>query len=492
MNRTRLYVNDPGFFRIAYDWTDVVGWRLYNMTRNGTAATIHHPQRPQGDQRGSPATEEEDTSSTQHGWYGPGPVPWLGAEEQPRFPANAIAAAHASDIDWVARGAVTPPISQGRCGTCAQFSATANVEAQWHLAGGHPLTALAVQEMIDCSSYSGPYGMGWVATIHHGLDLATDYPLANHSDPTLKGCRSPCDTAAANKSFAHIDGATCTKAQDAQGNADEDQMLAWLQHGPLSISVAAGPLNGYGKGGYIMNGSTCNNTHVDHAVLVVGQGVDQASGMRYWKLKNSWGPGFGEGGYFRVQHGVHCLSMRGACQSYIGKPPGALKTLPPSPTAAAAAAAVAITSPTFFGNLHQPDPTCSTGILRSSSSTTPGPSTPPGTCCCAKSCGTCGGARCQDKPGGAANCCCGTIANNGHFCNTEPPPCTMGNAPTTPSVRNPKRGYVADGGANLTCDDAVLLNVSGWFYDYNLKNGYRETTKGDCALANRTADLDQR
>ena len=45
---------------------------------------------------------------------------------------------------------------------------------------------------------------------------------------------------------------------------NETQMLAWLQHGPLSVSVAAGPFNGY-KGG-IITGATCNNTHVDHAV----------------------------------------------------------------------------------------------------------------------------------------------------------------------------------------------------------------------------------
>ena len=57
--------------------------------------------------------------------------------------------------------------------------------AQWHLGGGHPLVALAVQEMVDCSSYTGPYGMGWVSGVHHGLDKAADYPLANHSDPTL-------------------------------------------------------------------------------------------------------------------------------------------------------------------------------------------------------------------------------------------------------------------------------------------------------------------
>ena len=238
-----------------------------------------------------------------------------GVKVQAKFAEKDVrVAVEQGQLDWVARGAVTPPISQGRCGTCAQFSATANIEAQWFL-HGHPLVALAVQEMIDCSSYTGPYGMGWVADIHHGLDKAEDYPLANHSDPTLKGCRSPCDVARSNKSFAHIDGATCTPQ-----NTNETQMMAWLQHGPLSISIAAGPLNGYHGG--IITGQACNDTHVDHAVLIVGYGTD--NGTDYWKLKNSWGPAFGEGGYVRLQRGVHCLHMIGACQSYIGKPPSGI------------------------------------------------------------------------------------------------------------------------------------------------------------------------
>mmetsp|Transcript_56743 Transcript_56743/g.93875 ORF Transcript_56743/g.93875 Transcript_56743/m.93875 type:complete len:339 (-) Transcript_56743:304-1320(-) len=246
-----------------------------------------------------------------------GPLNSTEAELQQPFDETAVQAALAiGPIDWVARGAVNVPISQGRCGTCAQFSATADIEAQWFLAG-HGLVKLSEQEMIDCSSYTGPYGMGWVASIHKGLASNDTYPLANHSDPTLAGCRSKCNASEAvpSLSVAHIDGATCS-GKPVYDN--ETQMLAWLTHGPLSVSIDA-TFHGY-TGGVITD---CNHTNVDHAVLLVGYGVDTTvhPWLPYWKLKNSWGPSFGEGGFFRMQAGVKCLGLRGACQAYIGHPP---------------------------------------------------------------------------------------------------------------------------------------------------------------------------
>ena len=59
------------------------------------------------------------------------------------------------------------------------------------------------------------------------------------------------------------------------------------------------------------------------------------------------------------------------------------------------------------------DPNCETGILN-------------GNVCCLDSCGSCGGQGCGSRPGGAEGCCTGTITDAGNTCETNLPPCILG------------------------------------------------------------------
>ena len=72
-----------------------------------------------------------------------------------------------------------------------------------------------------------------------------------------------------------------------------------MSTGPLSIALNAEMLQFYHKG--IFNPVFCNPKNLDHAVLLVGWGTEGSK--PYWIVKNSWGPSWGEHGYFRILRG---------------------------------------------------------------------------------------------------------------------------------------------------------------------------------------------
>jgi len=56
---------------------------------------------------------------------------------------------------------------------------------------------------------------------------------------------------------------------------------------------------------------------LDHAVLLVGYGVDETHG-KYWIMKNSWGANWGEdNGFFRLLRGINVCGIEShAMQSF--------------------------------------------------------------------------------------------------------------------------------------------------------------------------------
>lgn len=75
--------------------------------------------------------------------------------------------------------------------------------------------------------------------------------------------------------------------------------------GPVSVAIdATDELQFYGGGLFI--DQTCNTQDLNHGVLVVGYGTLQ--GYDYWLVKNSWGAGWGDGGYYKAarNYGNNC------------------------------------------------------------------------------------------------------------------------------------------------------------------------------------------
>ena len=190
-----------------------------------------------------------------------------------------------AEIDWSAKGKVTPVKNQGQCGSCWAFSATGVAESQALLESDKTVD-LSEQQLVDCTRDMGNYGCsgGWpynaLKYMKDGIAYEADYPYHARN----QNC-------AMNHGPFKISDYTSVTGCAALVNA--------LTSRPISITADAGRWSSY-RGGIF---NTCG-TQINHAILMVG--VTDS----YWKVKNSWGTGWGENGYIRLALGNTC----GVCQ----------------------------------------------------------------------------------------------------------------------------------------------------------------------------------
>lgn len=75
--------------------------------------------------------------------------------------------------------------------------------------------------------------------------------------------------------------------------------------GPISavVNVTRDDFRSYRSGVY--RDEDCGGAaYASHAVLIVGYGTDDALGLDYWIVKNSWGAAWGDGGYALIARNV--------------------------------------------------------------------------------------------------------------------------------------------------------------------------------------------
>ncbi|KAL0318638.1 UNVERIFIED_CONTAM: Vignain [Sesamum angustifolium] len=104
-----------------------------------------------------------------------------------------------------------------------------------------------------------------------------------------------CDAHKENSPAVAIDG------HENVPENDEDALLKAVAHQPVSVAIDAGgsDFQFYSEG--VFTGDC--GTELDHGVAAVGYGTT-LDGTKYWIVKNSWGPEWGEKGYIRMQRGV--------------------------------------------------------------------------------------------------------------------------------------------------------------------------------------------
>jgi hypothetical protein len=148
--------------------------------------------------------------------------------------------------------------------------------------------ALKAQQVNACDKVDGGCNGGNTETAYKyvvkagGLMDDKDYPY------TSGGGRTGICKFKAGEVKVKITGYTAVKK-------GEENLKKALNMGPASVCVAAGAFQTY-TGGIL---KVCGN-QVDHCVQAVG--VDTGNNG-YWKVRNSWGTSWGEGGFIRLAYG---------------------------------------------------------------------------------------------------------------------------------------------------------------------------------------------
>jgi cathepsin F len=230
-----------------------------------------------------------------------------------------------TSYDWRTKGVVSPVKDQGQCGSCWAFSTIGNIESQ-NAIKTKPKTVPVFSEqlLVDCStgcSNEPPYGQvcnqgcggGWQWNAFEdimtwgGVETEADYPYTAE-DGTCQLDKKKLQVPVANY--------TCLTNNKTDG-ADENTMATFLvANGPLAVALNADYVEGYSNG--IINPPTpadCDGTSLDHAVLIVGYGVENQ--VPFWIVKNSWGGDWGENGYFRIVRGQSACGINAAVLSAI-------------------------------------------------------------------------------------------------------------------------------------------------------------------------------
>jgi hypothetical protein len=203
---------------------------------------------------------------------------FIGPEQTPDLPMleNIGGQEAPSSIDWP----VTPVKNQGYyCGSCWAFAAMAAIEANYKIQTGR-VVDLAEQQLIDCEPSDSCDG-GFAENAFQYLSQKAIYTTDSYPYEAEDGsCKSGADSGVRISGYRAVD-------------QSDSAMASALSSATFAVHVnATSAWMSYSRGVLTTASPVCGRNHV---VVATGYSPD------YFKLKNSWGTGWGEEGFIRIK-----------------------------------------------------------------------------------------------------------------------------------------------------------------------------------------------
>ena len=186
---------------------------------------------------------------------------------------------------------------QASCGSCWAFAASETLSDRFCIAtGGKTNVVLSPQDLVSCDKSNlgcngGYLDRSWQYLVSTGIVADTCLPYTSGS-----GSVAACPKTGTCKSGTWKKFRASNFVEFASVNDIKTSLVA---QGPVETGFDVyQDFMSYKSGVYVQKSSTLLG---GHAVKVVGWG--NISGVEHWIVANSWGPAWGEQGFFRIAFG---------------------------------------------------------------------------------------------------------------------------------------------------------------------------------------------
>jgi cathepsin B len=211
---------------------------------------------------------------------------------------NDIPASFNASVQWP--GCIHPVRDQGQCGSCWAFAASEVLSDRLCIASnGSVNVILSPQYLVSCNDIldhgcnGGTPLFSWWFMDSTGMvtDSCLTYQSGNGTNPVKCKDFTQCQDGTPLKKYYGKSPAQLPNPTSIQSNL--------LQYGPVEAAMTVYQDFMYYQGGIYKH--TSGSELGGHAIKITGWGSE--NGENFWIVANSWGPTWGENGFFRIAWG---------------------------------------------------------------------------------------------------------------------------------------------------------------------------------------------